>query len=144
MAAFAAAAFRRLCVETPILMWNSLPKYQPPSGGCVLKRTSSRRLTLSQNQPPSGGCVLKLHRRPSRPYSRPSRLQAAVCLNKGIFKPLNRLAHQPPSGGCVLKPQDPIRDVLAASAAFRRLCVETKKTGLATVGGSSRLQAAVC
>ena len=34
------AAFRRLCVETSINMGKRLGVNQPPSGGCVLKRTS--------------------------------------------------------------------------------------------------------
>ena len=32
------AAFRRLCVETVIRDLSSINLYQPPSGGCVLKR----------------------------------------------------------------------------------------------------------
>ena len=97
------AASRRLCVETvsskPIYCLN----FQPPLGGCVLKRSifnwisvffysaASRRLCVEtaqhhkiqfvQIQPPLGGCVLK--------HSR-----AVTC-----FQDMN----QPPLGGCVLK-----------------------------------------
>ena len=54
---------------------------QPPSGGCVLKRTGKREVLRGLPQPPSGGCVLKRHGRPNPRDS----------------------ARQPPSGGCVLK-----------------------------------------
>ena len=33
-----AAAFRRLCVETPVITENGVKQLQPPSGGCVLKQ----------------------------------------------------------------------------------------------------------
>ena len=51
------AAFRRLCVETMLIAFSSIPHYQPPSGGCVLK--------------PEG---MRYYRAPPV-----SRLQAAVC-----------------------------------------------------------------
>ena len=102
-------------------------KYQPPSGGCVLKPNSGpianmeappaafRRLCVETltgytpkiigAQPPSGGCVLK---RDLMPLIKPSIIQ-------------------PPSGGCVLKRLPSLRlSHRASSAAFRRLCVETK------------------
>ena len=34
-------------------------EYQPPSGGCVLKREMSHPNGQNPSQPPSGGCVLK-------------------------------------------------------------------------------------
>ena len=34
--------------------------FQPPSGGCVLKRERLLGIPGKDNQPPSGGCVLKL------------------------------------------------------------------------------------
>ena len=93
---------------------------QPPSGGCVLKRTKHPekyeqykpaafgRLcvetspeNLPQNpvndQPPSGGCVLKLivH----------------------IVKPFE--LHQPPSGGCVLKPRVRETEIFVMSSRLR-------------------------
>ena len=145
---FAPAAFRRLCVETSVSMQLLLFRQgQPPSGGCVLKLSHSR-LSVSVNaQPPSGGCVLK-----------PSGFRSGIPSGS-----------QPPSGGCVLKQQAAAFVTVAAlPAAFRRLCVETARPGIATArirpqppsGGCvlkhqsshdarwrispSRLQAAVC
>ena len=79
-----AAAFRRLCVETPASFAAWRAGLQPPSGGCVLKQTNLGhhgcrtgpaafgRLCVETVftvffwgvvcQPPSGGCVLKLER----------------------------------------------------------------------------------
>ena len=96
-----AAAFRRLCVETINIFFNDFCGFQPPSGGCVLKRDVkdvngekiaqppsggcvlkpevSERLGISERQPPSGGCVLKLGYVCISLFSFPSRLQAAVC-----------------------------------------------------------------
>ena len=34
-------------------------EFQPPSGGCVLKRAVGEAACLTILQPPSGGCVLK-------------------------------------------------------------------------------------
>ena len=51
------AAFRRLCVETRIFMATYNHTYQPPSGGCVLKRKAADTLYDEKS----------------------SRLQAAVC-----------------------------------------------------------------
>ena len=34
-------------------------RYQPPSGGCVLKPHEKQQELESNHQPPSGGCVLK-------------------------------------------------------------------------------------
>ena len=78
------------------------PPVQPPSGGCVLKRTDKRlndmtnfpaafgRLCVETpfgngdgepdwGQPPSGGCVLKLESCGSSIQFIASRLRAAVC-----------------------------------------------------------------
>ena len=80
---------------------------QPPSGGCVLKPHWVCLLLYMQNQPPSGGCVLK------RFWSKWA------------------MAHkfQPPSGGCVLKPCLNSNNCIETEpAAFRRLCVETKRS----------------
>ncbi len=70
------AAFRRLCVETEIILSFIIVVglLQPPLGGCVLKPRSSFTLETLMDQPPLGGCVLKLqlrggfglHARPSR------------------------------------------------------------------------------
>ena len=53
---------------------------------------------------------------------------------------------QPPSGGCVLKHNQRIRfATLCCPAAFRRLCVETRRSRRGKSGSAaSRLQAAVC
>ena len=72
----------------------------------MLKHGEARAENDEFVQPPSGGCVLKL----------------LVIVESMIRQ------SQPPSGGCVLKPPPPPpppADELPA--AFRRLCVETKK-----------------
>ena len=69
---------------------------QPPSGGCVLKRSCIAPSTRQTNQPPSGGCVLK----PSD------------------FGKNHALRLQPPSGGCVLK-QIRLHDMDHIAAASR-------------------------
>ena len=122
------AAFRRLCVETSSVCTIRASITQPPSGGCVLKpvltifrcgagcAAAFRRLCVetsakkpnarSKKQPPSGGCVLK-------------QLLIYAC---------GETDGQPPSGGCVLKHR--LRETgagRAATAAFRRLCVETAR-----------------
>ena len=59
-ASWTPAAFGRLCVETGVLIWMALFVHQPPSGGCVLKHIRGHLITGTLLQPPSGGCVLKL------------------------------------------------------------------------------------
>ena len=39
----AAAAFRRLCVETIKINDGCFVSFQPPSGGCVLKRQAKKQ-----------------------------------------------------------------------------------------------------
>ena len=76
-----AAAFGRLCVETPpnAQLKLNMPM-QPPSGGCVLKLLHRMNILPRRLQPPSGGCVLKLpFLRLSRDPWSSSRLRAAVC-----------------------------------------------------------------
>ena len=52
---------------------------------------------------------------------------------------------QPPSGGCVLKRFTVSNAVFFGHpAAFRRLCVETRRCGTGFRPAASRLQAAVC
>ena len=56
----AAAAFRRLCVETKLFcVFGHILVAQPPSGGCVLKPKQLDARPRYRMQPPSGGCVLK-------------------------------------------------------------------------------------
>ncbi len=98
------AAFRRLCVETKIVIDANGIGAQPPSGGCVLKQNHHALNVGRVRQPPSGGCVLKPDIGGLRFKIRP----------------------QPPSGGCVLKLRVFCRfNPWDVSAAFRRLCVET-------------------
>ena len=74
------AAFRRLCVETMCRQCLWQIRFQPPSGGCVLKHYSAKIKRVWLVQPPSGGCVLKQNVRPNfQTTTSPSRLQAAVC-----------------------------------------------------------------
>ena len=81
---------------------NTSIRYQPPSGGCVLKQSAAeearqfeepaafRRLRVEtplkhygknyqKTQPPSGGCVLKQGVYDGLQGCEPSRLQAAAC-----------------------------------------------------------------
>ena len=53
------AAFRRLRVETFSCSYLYGVFFQPPLGGCVLKRGVSAPLQSYPFQPPLGGCVLK-------------------------------------------------------------------------------------
>ena len=99
-----AAAFGRLCVETPTELVSSKGLLQPPSGGCVLKLTYPDMTALWFEQPPSGGCVLK------------------HLINFLYYHD----CQQPPSGGCVLKPCGGYHGLyIEMAAAFGRLCVET-------------------
>ena len=105
-----------------------MPRRQPPSGGCVLKRSvlirtanksgaaafgrlcvetyEQDRELMYKRQPPSGGCVLK-------------HITSSICFCG--YK-------QPPSGGCVLKQaRSNIGSAVDKAAAFGRLCVETTK-----------------
>ena len=123
----APAAFGRLCVETRRLAGGGSPAYQPPSGGCVLKRLpegKAGRLTgpaafgrlcvetpamvqafnEGKTQPPSGGCVLKPERS-TRVGGCTVQPPSGGCVLKHRL-PFRRFLdwRQPPSGGCVLKP----------------------------------------
>ena len=78
--------------------------YQPPSGGCVLKR---RRITIClfcvSCQPPSGGCVLKQpHQHELRHALAPAAFRR-LCVETNLPKLMKECLTQPPSGGCVLK-----------------------------------------
>ena len=74
----AAAAFRRLCVETGSCGFLSKNQYQPPSGGCVLKPQKSRNKTATFPAAFRRLCVeTSLQSFPL--YGLTSRLQAAVC-----------------------------------------------------------------
>ena len=74
----------------------------------MLKLIRHEHCAEYDRQPPSGGCVLK---------------QKFTCLHQ-----VGNV--QPPSGGCVLKRQCSAAPVhREASAAFRRLCVETSNGG---------------
>ena len=90
----------------------------------MLKPNTAPYRGANASQPPSGGCVLKQ-----------SAVKYAVVMQ-----------NQPPSGGCVLKPLTRKRmSKTTKPAAFRRLCVETKNTGICCYQARpSRLQAAVC
>ena len=143
----APAAFRRLCVETAVGMAAiTVILAQPPSGGCVLKRSHARRKARKQTQPPSGGCVLKQkaeNHEQSTTYQPPS---GGCVLKQGDGDRAATFIPQPPSGGCVLKLRpNSSSGVRPAPAAFRRLCVETTLSSNSPfTHWASRLQAAVC
>ena len=143
------AAFGRLCVETVTMRGlKTFSGRQPPSGGCVLKRSLAMQTVRRVLQPPSGGCVLKRAHPPSRagfPAQPPSggcvlkRPHVSDCQSASTQPPsggcvlkqsfevaCNYARDQPPSGGCVLKLWIISKmSSIANSAAFGRLCVET-------------------
>ena len=100
------AAFRRLCVETKIAPKKYGDKQEPAAFRRLCVETTDKSLNRRQYaiQPPSGGCVLKQSQIGYEPNP----------------------TGQPPSGGCVLKQISAIRGGSAGTAAFRRLCVETR------------------
>ena len=57
--AISPAAFRRLCVETNLGLKPCGRLRQPPLGGCVLKLLGMVRGSNGSGQQPSGGCMLK-------------------------------------------------------------------------------------
>ena len=124
-AASRAAAFGRLCVETPQRAVEVRATVrQPPSGGCVLKRLAPRTLFRAWIAAAFGRLCVE-----TKPRSRASvrDLAAAfgrLCVETPRRRSKSRAAWQPPSGGCVLKPVY----LLAASVALN----------------GSRLRAAVC
>ena len=63
MYAYRPAAFRRLCVETAYPYVSEILSYQPPLGGCVLKRLDSRHFEQICDQQPSGRCIEATWRR---------------------------------------------------------------------------------
>ena len=97
------AAFGRLCVETFVLKQSANLQYQPPSGGCVLKRYSNLAASSSycpaafgrlcvetwlklpcrsgRQQPAAFGrlCVETMLHLPDARKIAASRLRAAVC-----------------------------------------------------------------
>ena len=74
------AAFRRLCVETCGRL-PSARKTRPAAFRrlCVETEAPQGTAELIIAQPPSGGCVLKRSRAVKWAHDRASRLQAAVC-----------------------------------------------------------------
>ena len=95
------AAFRRLCVETCVLLHHQGRAAQPPLGGCMLKQRTNRRQEFRLFQPPLGGCVLK---------HRLSRRTAHIWIH-------------PPSGGCVLKRFEPTTRRRCPSSSHLRVAV---------------------
>ena len=74
------AAFGRLCVETNLLPPPRWVRYQPPSGGCVLKPHASALISRSSRSAAFGRlCVETLVRGRIMPPVMLSRLRAAVC-----------------------------------------------------------------
>ena len=163
-----AAAFGRLCVETPVSSAKSSAQSQPPSGGCVLKHRVSRFDGYIIQQPPSGGCVLKrcthqnvlnnasaaafgrLCVETSEPCSQSSVIRAAafgrLCVEtEGTETEAGEIEAAAFGRLCVETLQLSQSGFSTEAAAFGRLCVETKKRlpNLTLIDGS-RLRAAVC
>ncbi len=101
------AAFRRLCVETKARTGEVVLKFQPPSGGCVLKPRRSRKESRQSRQPPSGGCVLKPRHIPPSRQRQPSAAFRRLCVETIALRLRRIKIYQPPSGGCVLKLKNP-------------------------------------
>ncbi len=98
-----AAAFGRLCVETPLYpsLWRA--PLQPPSGGCVLKPPNLGN-DLPQRQAAAFGrlCVETTNR-----IKMTTAVAAAafgrLCVETADVADAWYFVEQPPSGGCVLK-----------------------------------------
>ena len=101
----APAAFGLLCVETLPSFLISARDFQPPSGCCVLKLTSSYYPNESTIQPPSGCCVLKRYLEVKPDIKLDPAAFGLLCVET-LRQILFLLARsQPPSGCCVLKQQ---------------------------------------
>ena len=160
------AAFGRLCVETICLMVIIGQKFQPPSGGCVLKPVGRNTLGRSSSAAAFGRlcvetalsasaralvsaaafgrlCVETLSKRTTkRKCSQPP---SGGCVLKRFATPSACIfANQPPSGGCVLKLVNQDAQAYSFPAAFGRLCVETSHGCPQHKPNASRLRAAVC
>ena len=83
-------------------------------------------MCLFLNQPPSGGCVLKRSVHCTVIGQRASAAFGRLCVETQAETDKELARDQPPSGGCVLKPlaSNPLA-FYWPSAAFGRLCVET-------------------
>ena len=121
------AAFGRLCVETGQHLARLTDRYQPPSGGCVLKLPCTTTENNGTDQPPSGGCVLKQRffaiggaASPPAAFGRlcvetelenqnqawrdwPAAFGRLCVETSAVYWIRKHIMHQPPSGGCVLK-----------------------------------------
>ena len=141
-----AAAFGRLCVETPHVAPCIAHQRQPPSGGCVLKHNKPDNYNGGKEQPPSGGCVLKLDVSKPLSSSHAQPPSGGCVLKRFLPPPPISYAPQPPSGGCVLKRLiNVLLPTRRQAAAFGRLCVETSYSSAhARADSGSRLRAAVC
>ena len=123
-----AAAFGRLCVETPSSANRQAHPAQPPSGGCVLKQFCWGRPPVEKVQPPSGGCVLK-HAGADRKAGPPvaaafGRLCVETIAPKKEPAPCLAAAF---GRLCVETHAGPPQWCWCAAAAFGRLCVETTR-----------------
>ena len=100
------AAFRRLCVETPLglAVPSGLPP-QPPSGGCVLK-PHSPNVATSNHQPAAFRrlCVETINRAHLPLREQPAAFRR-LCVETATKATPHQTSPQPPSGGCVLKHQ---------------------------------------
>ena len=81
---------------------------------------------LIEFQPPSGGCVLKRIRPKKGLEMMDPAAFRRLCVETFVQIPLPYAGDQPPSGGCVLKHPQIMHGIIRQEpAAFRRLCVET-------------------
>ena len=120
----APAAFGRLCVETALYRLPFTHAFQPPSGGCVLKRSTCAAATKGIVQPPSGGCVLKRQVWKSWWSDTQSQPPSGGCVLKHVLFFYTYVKRsQPPSGGCVLKPSANHATHLAITASRLRAAV---------------------
>ena len=122
-----AAAFGRLCVETPATVGEMRTFRQPPSGGCVLKRqagctffrrveaaafgrlcvetSNSTNFHMEDNAAAFGRLCVETLPISSRITPLPWQPPSGGCVLKlSRHCPRRRRFRQPPSGGCVLKP----------------------------------------
>ena len=120
------AAFGRLCVETITNCFMRVIRFQPPSGGCVLKHEDSLPKVTGKGPAAFGRlCVETQNSTPRAPTCQPAAF-GRLCVETPYGSSVSCRMSQPPSGGCVLKRPRPFcwRRMLRP-AAFGRLCVET-------------------
>ncbi len=121
-------------------------RWQPPSGGCVLKLYAVVAQSEGFRQPPSGGCVLKLLKAKVRLIRQLAAAFGRLCVETVWLSTCNLASCAAAFGRlCVETLPHFVIALNNVAAAFGRLCVETPKRKPPYLAASgSRLRAAVC